>query len=48
MFVITGLLLTAVLLFALCKTEERAMEFQREYWMKNHKALDRIRWGWSY
>jgi hypothetical protein len=48
MLYIIGPLFTFVLLFALCKTGERAMESQSDYWMRNHQALDRMRWGWSY
>jgi len=48
MFYIIGPLLTILLMFGLCQTEERAMEFERAYWTTNHKAMVRMHWGWSY
>ncbi len=40
--------LTVIILFALCSDGERAMESKRNYWIRNHSALDQMRWGWSY
>lgn len=48
MLYIIGPLFTMALLFGLCKTEERAMESQREFWTRNHKAMEEMQWGWSY
>jgi hypothetical protein len=41
-------LLVVLLLFGLCEIEERAMESQRNYWLKYHRLLGGIGWGWSY
>lgn len=48
MLYIIGPLLTVILIFALCQTEERAMELERVYWTKNHQAMLGMHWGWSY
>jgi len=48
MFYIIGPLLIVLLLFALTKTEEHAMELERDYWTKNHQAMVEMQWGWSY
>jgi len=45
---IIGPLFTVILLFVLCKTEERAMEAQSNYWIKNQQALKDMQWGMSY
>jgi hypothetical protein len=48
MLYIIGPLLTVLVLFALCESGERALESQREFWIRNHRALGKMRWGWSY
>ena len=48
MLYIIGPLFTIVLLFALCESGERAMEFEHAYWTKNHQAKLGMHWGWSY
>lgn len=48
MIYIFGTLLTILVLFALCASGERALDSQRDFWIKNHRALDQMRWGWSY
>jgi hypothetical protein len=48
MIYIIGPLLTVILMFALIKSEERAMERERRYWTTNHQAMVEMQWGWSY
>ncbi|MBI1795156.1 MAG: hypothetical protein HYR70_13345 [Chloroflexi bacterium] len=48
MLYIIGPLFTILLLFTLCRAEERAMEFERDFWIQNHQAMTEMQWGWSY
>ncbi len=48
MFYLIGPLFLIVLLFGLCETEERALEFQKDFWIRNQKAMQEMHWGWSY
>ncbi len=43
-----ALLFVVALLFGLCRTEERFMDLEQDYWLQNHERLDEIQWGWSY
>jgi hypothetical protein len=41
-------LFVIALLFGLCHTEERAMQYEQDFWIRNQKEMREMRWGWSY
>jgi len=40
MFYIVGSLVVAVILFALCKTSDRTLDAERDFWIKARQVLD--------
>jgi hypothetical protein len=48
MLYIIGPLFTILVLFALCRSGEHALDSQQEFWIQNQRAMGKMRWGWSY
>ena len=40
MFYIVGSLAVAVILFALCKTQDQALDAERDFWIKLRQVMD--------
>jgi hypothetical protein len=40
MFYTVGVLVVLVILFALCKTQEKAMDAELDFWIKARQVLD--------
>jgi hypothetical protein len=40
MYEVIGFLVVFLILFALCKTQERALDAERDFWIKARQVLD--------
>jgi hypothetical protein len=40
MFYTVGILVVVAILFALCKTQERTLDAERDFWIKARQAMD--------